>query len=221
MPSLQRMSLVLLLAAVSSTTPGFAQSLVKAERPEVKVGDSSVFQDTNVRTGEKRDTTQRLVAIDGDKLVTATSGATSGTRTYTREWNVVEVKTGQALAQTFKPFFPQLQFPLEIGRTWDLPFELEFYGKIKRISNWQVKARVAAVEAVTVAAGTFQTFRIEYDDTFTTREGNASWTGTQKDTAWYAPQAMRIVKRDFEQAVPSRKFLDHHLIEMMSFKPAP
>ena len=70
-------------------------------------------------------------------------------------------------------------------------------------------------------AGTFQTFKIEYDGSFATRQGGKSWTGTHKEAAWFAPELNRIVKRDFEQSVPSRNLLDHHVIELLSFKPAP
>jgi hypothetical protein len=73
-------------------------------------------------------------------------------------------------------------------------------------------------EAVTVPAGTFQAFKIEYDASFATRQGNQSFTGTHKETAWFAPELQRFVKREFEQAVPSRNFLDHHVIELLSFK---
>ena len=74
--------------------------------------------------------------------------------------------------------------------------------------------------ALPVPAGTFQAFRIEYEGSFTTRENDQTWSGSHKETAWYAPVANRIVKRDYEQVVPSRKFVEHHVIEMLSFTPA-
>ena len=48
-----------------------------------------------------------------------------------------------------------------------------------------------------------------------------SWTGSRKETAWLAPGVNRVVKREFEQSSPAKNFLDHHVIELLSFKQAP
>jgi hypothetical protein len=97
----------------------------------------------------------------------------------------------------------------------------------KRNAKWRWKAKVAAAESVTVPAGTYQAFRIEYEGTFAThqenfgnRQGTRSWTGTHKEVAWYAPEIMRIVKREFQQSVPANNFFDRHVIELLSFMPA-
>jgi hypothetical protein len=207
---------------VSWATPGLPETLSRAERPDLKVGDSTVYRNLNVRTGEKRDTAFVITMIDADTIVNETSGSTSGTRTFTRDFNPVEIKTGELVNATFKPFWPYLQFPLEVGRTWDIPFEAQFMVRpANRDAKWRWKARVVASEAVTVPAGTFQAFKIEYDGSFSTRQGGQSWTGTHKETAWFAPELQHIVKRDFEASVPSRNFLDHQVIELLSIKPAP
>jgi hypothetical protein len=210
------------LLALSWSAPGLAQALPRAERPVPKVGDSTVYRDLTVRTGEKRDTTFVVIAVDAERIVSETGGSTSGTRTFNRDFNPVETKTGEVVTFIAKPFWAYLQFPLEVGRKWDIPFEAEVKGRpADRHAKWQWKARVTAAEAVTVPAGTFQAFKIEYDGSFATRQGNQSWTGTQKETVWFAPELGRIVKRDYEQAAPSRNFLEHHVIELLSFKAAP
>jgi hypothetical protein len=212
----------LTILMLSWAAPCLAETLPRAERPDVKVGDSTVFRDLDVQTGEKRDTSFVVTMIDADKIVSETSGSTSGARTFTRDFNPIEIKTGEFVTSTFKPFWPYLQFPLEVGRKWDIPFEVEVMARpANRNAKWQLKAHVVATEAVTVPAGTFQAFKIEYDGSFTARQGSKSWTGTQKEAAWFAPELKRIVKRDFEQLVPSNKFLDHHVIELLSFKPTP
>ena len=214
----------LALLIFSWTTIGLAQAPQRAERPVVKVGDSPVYRDLTVRTGEKRDTTFAVIMMDADRIVTETSGATSGTRTFTRDFNLVEIKTGDLVTFVAKPSWPFLQFPLEVGRRWDTPFEVDAKVRgqpVDRHAKWQWKARVVAVEPVTVPAGTFQAFRIEYDGSFATRQGNQSWTGTHKETAWYAPEVGRFAKRDYEEAAPARNFLEHHVVELLSFKPAP
>jgi hypothetical protein len=122
---------------------------------------------------------------------------------------------------TAKPFWPHFQFPLEMGRTWDVPFDVEVaLPNGTRHARWQWSALVVAAESVTVPAGTFQAFRIEYAGSFASRMGDQSWTGTHKETVWFAPAVQRMIKRDFEQSVPTRNVLNHHIIELVSFKPA-
>jgi hypothetical protein len=211
----------LALALLSLAAPSLAQTTPRAERPDVRVGDSSVFEELDVRTGEKRDTTFVVTRVESEKIVAETSGSTSGAHTFTREFNQVEVRTGEVVAILFKPFWPHLHFPLEVGRTWDIPFEVDVQRQPAHVAKWQLRARVVALESVTVPAGTFRAFRIEYDGSFDTREGDKTFNGTHKETAWFALEPMRIVKRDYEQVIPSRNFLEHHVITMLSFKPAP
>jgi hypothetical protein len=209
------------MAPISAPMPSAAQSLARADRPEIKAGDASIFHDRNIRTGEQSEIRFQAITVDADKIVTETSGRTSGTRTFTRDWNLLEVRTGNIVSQTAKPFWPYLRFPLEVGQTWASPIDVEVTTQtFRRSSKWQWKAQVAVAEPITVPAGTFQAFRIEYEGKFTSRQGGRSWTGTHKETAWYAPAVMRIVRREFEQVVPANKFRDHHVIELLSFTPA-
>src|SRR5262245_9275026 len=76
----------------AGATPCPAQTLAPAERPDPKIGDSAVYRDLDVRTGEKRDTAVVVIAVDADKIVNEASGSTSGTRTYTRDYNLLEIK---------------------------------------------------------------------------------------------------------------------------------
>jgi hypothetical protein len=214
----------LVVLVLSGTQACLAQAPQRAERPDVRVGEAAVYRDLTVRTGEKRDTTFVVTTVDADKIVSEMSGSTSGTRTFTRDYNLVENKTGELVTLLAKPPWPYFQFPLTVGRKWDTPFEVDARGggrNVDRHAKWQWRARVVAVGPVTVPAGTFQAFMVEYDGSFATRQGNQSWTGTHKETAWYAPETNRIVKRDYEQAAPSRNFLEHHVIELLSFKAAP
>jgi hypothetical protein len=51
--------------------------------------------------------------------------------------------------------------------------------------------------------------------------GGSYYGCTHKEVAWFAPELNRIVKHDFEQSMPSRNLLEHHVIELLSFKPTP
>jgi hypothetical protein len=212
---------VLALAAMCATSSA-AQSLERAERPEIRVGDLWVFQNTDLRTGEKKDTSFLVTALTGDEIMMETGGSTSGAWTFTREWNPVERKAGDVVTDVLKPDWPYLRFPMALGKTWEVPFEIEATSRFeKHVAEWQWKAQVVAVETVTVRAGTFQTFRIDYEGSFTTRSGRETWTGSHGETAWYAPAAKAIVKREFTQLAPARNVKEHHTIELLSFKLAP
>jgi hypothetical protein len=76
----------LTILVLSWATPCLAEALPRAERPDVKIGDSTVFRDLDVRTGEKRDTSFVVTMIGADKIVSETSGSTSGARTFTRDF---------------------------------------------------------------------------------------------------------------------------------------
>src|SRR5262249_7627294 len=148
------------ILALSWATPCPAQTLAPAERPDPKIGDSAVYRDLDVRTGEKRDTAVVVIAVDADKIVNEASGSTSGTRTYTRDYNLLEIKTGEKVTFTVKPFRASLRFPLEVGKTWDGFFESESVVRPRNLDiQWRWNANVVAAEAVTVAAGTFQAFK--------------------------------------------------------------
>ncbi len=199
-----------------------AQSVTRAERPQIRVGDSAVFRDTDVRTGEVRDTVFAVVSVKADRIVSETSGATSGARTFTDEWNPVEYKTGETVTFTATPFEPYLVFPLEVGRSWELPFEVDAQnrGGVGRHAKWRWQARVTDVETVSVPAGTYPAFRITYVGQFHTAQGAKSWDGKESGTLWYAPAVGRIVKRESEQSAPANGYLDHQIIEMVSFTAA-
>jgi hypothetical protein len=198
------------------------ETLARVDRLNVKVGDSTVFRDLNILTGEARDTSLTVVSIDASKIVSQTSGATSGARTFTRDFNPMEFRRGDVVAKTFKPYWPYLQFPLEVGRQWDIPFEVNaMVQPDARYANWQWKARGVAAESVTVPAGTLRAFRIEYEGSFATQQGGKAWLGKRKETAWFVPALSRIVKHDYEQTVPLRNEVEHHRIELVSFKLSP
>ena len=215
-----RLGLAALLSVSAAVVA--AQTPQRADRPEIKPGDLWVFQNRDLRTGERKDISFTVTVVDAKNMVMQTGGSTSGAWTFTRDWNPTERKTGDVVAEAYKPYWPYLQFPLQVGNTWETPFEVDVFGQFsKRVSNWRWKARVVSVETVTVAAGTFQAFRIEFQASFNSREGNKTWAGTQSETVWYAPAAKVIVKREIVQSAPARNFEDRRAIELLSFKLAP
>src|SRR5262249_31315063 len=127
--------LALSTLALSWATACPAQTLPPAERLDLKVGDTSVVRDLDLQTREKRDTSMVAIMIDADKTVNETGGSLSATRTYTREYNLLEVKTGEKVTLTVKPFWAYLRFPLEVGQTWGGFFESESVVRPRNLST--------------------------------------------------------------------------------------
>lgn len=200
---------------------GGNRSRGRADRT-LKVGDAWVYQTRDVRTGETRELSFLVTAVEADTIVTETGLSTSGAWTFTREWNPVERKTGDVITMSIAPSWPQFAFPLEIGRSWEAPFTNDVILPTgTRHVQWQWKGRVVGAEEVTVAAGRFQTLKIVSEATFTSRQGNRSWTGSHKDTTWYAPDVKRFVRRDYEMSVPQNNFQEHVIFELLSYKLTP
>ncbi|MGE5202299.1 MAG: hypothetical protein ACM3O6_09565 [Acidobacteriota bacterium] len=215
-----RLGLAALLSL--SATAVAAQTPQRADRPEIKTGDLWIFQNRDLRTGERKDISFTVTGVNANGMVMETGGSTSGAWIFTRDWNPTERKTGTVVTEAYKPYWLCRQFPLQVGSTWETPFEVDVFGQFsKRVSNWRWKLRVVSVETVTVAAGTFQAFKIESQASFNSREGNKTWAGTQTETMWYAPAAKVIVKRELVQSAPTRNFEDRRAVELLSFKPAP
>lgn len=95
------------------------------------------------------------------------------------------------------------EWPLEVGKTWQ--YKGEFMGGETSLAQ---TAQVVAYEDVTVPAGTFKAFKIEYSGS--AYRGGRSWK--RVDTYWYAPS----VKADVKALVDTP---DHQgILELLSYK---
>ena len=95
---------------------------------------------------------------------------------------------GETIAK-FTPFYPDVSFPLFVGKKWTGKYSGEEGSK-----KWtsEVSCEAAAQEDVSVAAGKFQAFRIECVDKWDA--GIIFINGKKKSTRWYAPSVGLIVK---------------------------
>lgn len=84
---------------------------------------------------------------------------------------------------------PWLVWPLAVGKQWD--FEADWTRPDGTTGVSEQKAQVVAFEDVTVPAGRFKAYRIEYRGYFRSSRGT---TGRQDDTYWYAPEVKANVK---------------------------
>lgn len=90
----------------------------------------------------------------------------------------------------FKPYYPQLSFPLTVGKEWG--GEYSGYTADNNL-HWDAKVscKAEAYEKLVVAAGEFDTFRIACVDRW--RSG-ALFSGESRSTRWYAPKIFSIIK---------------------------
>jgi len=86
---------------------------------------------------------------------------------------------------------PALNFPLEIGKQWEQPYEenaTRLGANAKKMSDKMVaKYSVTAYEKITVTAGTFEAFKIEC------QRYSESGKASSSDVFWYAPSIKKVV----------------------------
>lgn len=160
----------------------------KAEAPTVKVGDRWKTEQKDRRTGNKEAEVLRTVTAVTAGVIEGTEN--SGTFRMTSELNPVE---SPSAVVTGDPRF--LSFPLEVGKKWTLK-----YGFANRTNQGKGRVEgdveVAAYEKVSVAAGTFDAYRIEAK-TFWNNDTNRS-NGRSRSVYWYAPAARTVVRTEYE-----------------------
>lgn len=174
---------------VLAIPPGLAIAAgEKAEAPAVKVGDRWKTEQKDRRTGNKEAEVVRTVTAVTPGLIEGTEN--SGTFKMTSELNPIE---SVIFVTTGDPRF--LSFPLEVGKKWSLKYQ--FANKTNQgKGRVEGDVEVAAYEKVSVAAGTFDAYRIEAK-TFWNNDSNRA-NGRSKSVYWYAPAARTVVRTEYE-----------------------
>jgi hypothetical protein len=109
---------------------------------------------------------------------------------------VMSVNDKQETVARFTPYYPDIAFPLFVGRKW----VGKYNGQEGRFIKWSgdLSCTTTAFEPVQVAAGKFDAFRIECVDKW---DAGAFFVhGTTKSTRWYAPSVNFIIKSVNEDA---------------------
>jgi hypothetical protein len=155
-------------------------------KPTYSVGDWWHFNGTPYR----QDCAQWVVvqADPSGSLIEECDGHQSH-RDYANGLELSKVdRAGEDLV-AFEPALPDLSFPLEVGKTWEVEYEgytADDGARWTASASWHV----AAFESVTVAAGTFDAYRIERSETL----GRESYGIKLRSTGWWAPSAKGFVK---------------------------
>lgn len=192
-------SLLRLLAVVCIAGPAISHAQ-KAEMPApttFNVGDTWEWRQIDNRTkteGAKR--SRIAVKVDGDLLF---SNGTDSSQ-------IAHAFLGEPASK------PWRVWPLEVGKKWVSDREWVRADGYK--GNTRQSAEVVAYEEVTVPAGKFMAFKIEYRGSYRVYGVQGIQGARQTDTFWYAPDAYADVKHVLDDGY------NNYTRELVSFKRA-
>lgn len=183
--------LVRLLVAVTATlgtTGSKAQLPAVVERPAVEVGQSGKYRTidlwTNRETGSWH---SEVVDVQAQKFVSRSTDGVTGevtTRINTLDGNPCRTMKGSDVEVCSGPF----KFPMRVGDKTQIDKRPWSSGEGYDTAACEVKVQ----ESVTVAAGTFDVFRVVCTGLWN-RVAGGSYSGRLDETYWYAPRVGRTV----------------------------
>lgn len=171
--------------------PAGATDVPTAAAPSYKVGDTWTYLwgRTDTRRGDVLVLTVVAVTATQTTMSSTWNGGAAKEVDYDSQGNVTRDGNGT----TYEPSTGDLSFPLTVGKSWD-------FHNIRRFTGGSLDVRgtskVVAFERVTVAAGSFDAYKIK------TRGINAKqlermYSAPFTNTFWYAPSVKRIIKWDY------------------------
>ena len=175
---------------------GFS-SAQTAATPPIHVSDSWVYEDSNARTKRMSLLFLTTTAVN-EKGAEVKRRTMDGRQVATLTFN----KAGAQIAEDgYVNGIVKIPTTLAVGQTVTGPWSTKtgFSGK------W--KSTVAAQESVTVPAGTFQAWRIEYESS-----GDGGFSA--KQTLWFVPEVKQYVK----QSTVLWPAGDRYLQELVAFR---
>ncbi len=187
-----------------------------AEAPQYKVGDTWKYGRTDLWKNERTTGWTATVAglMDGRVRIDMKNERNEESRMFlTLDGNFVSGRT------QVKPFMPQFSFPLSVGKQWEGTYE--YQSSRGTSGTTRLKAKVLGKESITVPAGTFDAFKIEYQAYYTRSDAASFGGGTMRSVYWYAPAAKRIVREEYSDTTPSGSQWDKHVTVLESYTLAP
>jgi hypothetical protein len=180
--------------------------------PDVHIGDMWKYRSIDGYTDEtKLEFSHRIVKLNDKEIIIQIRNKNKSARKLqflTREWNPTDID-----GTKFEPFYPEYKFPMNVGYTWKQEFRsLDTHGS--SFSSF-VRAKVVALEKVTVPAGTFDTYRIERD--IETRSSSADANViTAHIITWYAPVVKKYIRRELTYFSNGRE-RDKNIDELLEY----
>ncbi|HXY99061.1 MAG TPA: hypothetical protein VEI03_03610 [Stellaceae bacterium] len=179
--------------------PAFAEDPAPADRPVPAVGDIFEYAKSFITVKCAR-WEVKATGKDGYTLLQCGENlAYIDAATDT----VARIMAGDKRLIEFKPRSPTLSFPLQLGKKWSGQYDGY---RDDTGASWKstVACEVTSFEAIKVAAGEFQAYRIECADTWE----SFPFHGTSPSTVWYAPKPGTVVKA----VNPAQSAFDYELV---------
>ncbi len=179
---------ILLIGLMSLSVSAFAES---SEQPDVHVGDRWAWQHTNGLVNEMdRTQIEDVIEITDKEIKTRVrvkGQPGSAVAVYSRDWSPIDIVSAR-----YAPLLKELDFPLQVGKKWNAEADKMLFSNGKH-GKFFLKAEVAALENITVPAGSFDAYRVNLsiEAAGTDEEANIGHT---TEAIWYAPSVKRYVK---------------------------
>lgn len=165
-----------------------------------KPGDQWVYQGWNSgQPDRRREQVIRVKSVDAARIVETRSLPGGRVVETVHEAGAYVGGFGNPGFFGFAPYLPVFQRVAPDDAWRALPFH--GLGPCNANPNWDCRfeARVAGAERITVAAGSFDTLRVEVEQTVSVySRGPRPWLAQRKATFWYAPAAKRYVKTNWQ-----------------------
>jgi hypothetical protein len=177
---MDRSSFAVAGAVLVITVGVLAQDAPKAERPEIKVGDSWSYDRVN-RAGGRLDVRREVKAVSTDSLtVVVTDAAGTTEQQWTPELNYMRGEGKRVV----RPHTQLVSFPMTVGGQWKV--ETKGVNAGGRDLTAEGTCKVLSFEKMNTKAGVFDTFKVDCDVEFYIYGGRPI-RGRDRYVYWYAP----------------------------------
>jgi Caspase domain len=110
-----------------------------------------------------------------------------------------------------------LKWPLIKGNTWPSERIIKRTGPDARVVNWDLQCEAKGIEAVTVAAGSFNAVKVSCIGAFAAKSQTKQWGGTLEETFWWSPIVRYYVKYQFRDRNSSGELVSSLTHELTHF----
>ena len=165
----------------------------RAVIPTMQIGDRWKYEQNDKRTGIKEAEFIRNITSVGPSEIEGIEN--DAKLLLTPELNIIESSTATITGEA-----KFLSFPLEVGKKWDSKYS--FVAKPSGMKvRWQFEASVTSIDKITVPAGEFEAFRIDYKGYWNNDTNGRN--GRLKMTSWYSQTTRSIIKSEYEDGYNS------------------
>jgi len=177
--------------------------------PDIRVGDTWTYDSIDgYKEVREFSLESRATEVSADRITLEwkrTDGRATGAWIVNRHLNWIE-RRSSAGVNTADPYYPNLSFPLSVGKTWSQKVRFVAKYEQEKTIEADLDGKVVGWEQVAVPAGTFEALKIEISGPYKGSSGNFNWKGYLREFVWYAPEAKRPVRTRYEDSASGHGF---------------